>query len=65
MRITFPEEIKIDIDETLSTYVGQGFMLGSSVDGVISPSDVIKKSYGNGNYIMFPACSSTTSLGPG
>lgn len=56
VRITFPSDIKLNVDEVVSNFLGTGFMVGTLLDGSIVTSSVIVKNYGSGNSVTFPAC---------
>lgn len=64
VRVTFPEQVKIDIDETLLAYEGTGFM--NALVSISTNAAVTKRQYasdGTGNYIIFPSCLVASELG--
>lgn len=54
LKVTFPDEIKINVDETLATVTGDGFMLGTNI---ISQTFA----YGLGNYVILEGCPTLSS----
>ena len=68
VKISFPQEVPIDADETLQTYSGNGFIANQ-----ILPTQVIKRPYVYGanlatcacNYVLIPGCTDPVFLQSG
>lgn len=66
MKVCFPQEVKIDADETLDSYTGEGFISNS-----ILQTQVIKSPFVYGaslsscgsNFVLVPGCTDPTFLG--
>lgn len=61
IKISFPQEVPIDADETLDTYSGSGFIASS-----ILATQVKKSPYATGsstsNYVLIPGCTDPVFL---
>lgn len=66
IKVSFPEDVKVNCDETIDTYSGQGFISNS-----ILPNQIVIKPYVFGanlatcdcNYVLAPGCQDVSFLG--
>ena len=64
LKITFPEQIKIDIDESVVQFTGTGFMTQGSGSGSVANGALSKSAYGSGtNSLILTGCTISSQLG--